>query len=656
MRVTARAVLLLALSFCLPGWALAARNSECLLTLTADASNATSIGRSGRMMAATADPSGTCTFTVTACLDDSGAATCTAGTINSVRVMHVGRDQELRDLRQSLQSLLPATGRICTQTTMTIGLRETAVGPTHGRKIVRAGVVAADGRFDADSLMLLCQPSTFLRIQRGIFNVSCTSESCHNSATRAGNMVLEEGQSLANLVRVDPDNALARQELYKRVSPGVPGASFLLKKIEAPAPGEGERMPFGSPGLTQDRIDLIRNWILAGAPAEGVVAGDPGGFAPDKQPVIDPPPPPTDGFQVVLPAFTIPPRGEREICQYMELPNDQPIYVTGFEMSMNPGSHHFILYKYDGTQTDKFPQGPVDDPACLNFGPGDGGFGYRFITGAQVDYYDVPFPAGVAMMLKAHQPVIFNSHYINYWNAPETGQVWLNIHTTAAANVQYTAENIFDVNLFGINVPPGMIGSTSQTWRAPSDLYLFSLTSHMHKRGIQFVVDKVGGADNGTEIYRSGTEPNGWDDPLNKIYTPPLFLKKGEGLEYTCTHDNGADADHPVRLGCEGTSKDIFNTTYSCETDADCVDINVCKDGRCGNSTKGCSSDGDCGPAGTGRCIPQTLRFGFTGDDDMCIMPGLYYEATPNATMAPPAPGALRTNLRMMQRAVASRP
>ena len=655
MRVTARAALLVALTACSPGWAIAASNPECLLTLTADASNAASIGRSGRMMAATADPSGSCTFTVTACLNDTNVASCTPGTIETARLMRVGHDPDLVGLQQSVQQLLPASARSCTETTVTVDLRDSSTGPTRGRKLVRAGVVAADGRWDADSLLLLCQPSTFLRIQRGIFNVSCTTASCHNSVTRAGNMVLEEGQSLANLIRVDPDNAVARQLLYKRVSPGVPGTSFILKKLEGPDEGEGALMPQGSTGLSQDRIDLIRNWILAGAPAEGVVAGDPGGFAPDTQPLIDPPPPPTDGFQITLPPYTIPAREEREICEYMELPNDQPIYVTGFEMSMNPGSHHFILYKYDGTQTDKFPQGPVDDPACLNFGPGDGGFGYRFVTGSQVDYYTVPFPPGVGMVLQPHQPVILNSHYINHWNAPATGEVWVNIHTADAAHIQYLAENIFDVNLFGINVPPGMIASTNQTWFAPDDLYLFSLTSHMHKRGIQFVVDKVGGADNGTEIYRSGSEPNGWDDPLNKVYNPPLFMKKGEGLNYTCTHDNGADAEHPVRMGCEGTSKDIFSTTYSCKTDADCIDVNVCKDGRCGNSTKGCATSADCGPAGTGLCVPQTLRFGFTGDDDMCIMPGLFYRATPNAVTAPPAPAALAANLATMQRVLERR-
>src|SRR5262249_21162465 len=156
-----------------------------------------------------------------------------------------------------------------------------------------------------------------------------------------------------------------------------------------------------------------------GAPANGVVPGDRGGFAPAQQPLIDPPAPPADGIQVKLPMYTIPPKGEREICQFMRLPNDSDMYVTGFEMSIHPGSHHFILYVYDGNEFDKFPAGQVDDPGCLTFGPGEGAFGYRFITGSQTPYYQVPFPQGVAMHFAPHQAVVLNSHYINYWDAPE---------------------------------------------------------------------------------------------------------------------------------------------------------------------------------------------------------------------------------------------
>jgi hypothetical protein len=59
-----------------------------------------------------------------------------------------------------------------------------------------------------------------------------------------------------------------------RVNPGNPDASYIVKKIEGTA-AVGVRMPAnGPPYLPQDRIDLIRRWIAAGAP----MALQPGDF------------------------------------------------------------------------------------------------------------------------------------------------------------------------------------------------------------------------------------------------------------------------------------------------------------------------------------------------------------------------------------------
>ncbi len=33
----------------------------------------------------------------------------------------------------------------------------------------------------------------------------------------------------------------------------------------------------------------------------------------------------------------------------------------------------------------------------------------------------------------------------------------------------------------------------------------------------------------------------------------------------------------------------------------------------------------------TGNCVPASLVFGFTSEDDICILPGYYYDADPTA-------------------------
>ena len=74
---------------------------------------------------------------------------------------------------------------------------------------------------------------------------------------------LDAANSYALLVNV----ASAEVPGLLRVNPGNPNASYLVQKIEGTA-AVGVRMPAnGPPYLPQDRIDLVRRWIAAGAPS-----------------------------------------------------------------------------------------------------------------------------------------------------------------------------------------------------------------------------------------------------------------------------------------------------------------------------------------------------------------------------------------------------
>jgi hypothetical protein len=103
-------------------------------------------------------------------------------------------------------------------------------------------------------------------IQEEIFNRSCTFSSCHGAAGRQGEMVLDAGQAYANLVNVEPYNDEARYDGFLRVVPRTPRASFIVTKLTKPvSPDYEDLMPKGSDGLPQRDIDLIVEWIKAGA-------------------------------------------------------------------------------------------------------------------------------------------------------------------------------------------------------------------------------------------------------------------------------------------------------------------------------------------------------------------------------------------------------
>src|SRR5207249_3590666 len=123
-------------------------SADCLLTLSAAADNAT-VSRGGRMVTAVAGASGTCTFTVTASVNDTNVAECTPGTVNKLRVLASGKNASISGLQQSLQLQLPTSQRTCVQATVPVGQT------LHQR--VRLAVGTDDGRADVDSVMLACQ-------------------------------------------------------------------------------------------------------------------------------------------------------------------------------------------------------------------------------------------------------------------------------------------------------------------------------------------------------------------------------------------------------------------------------------------------------------------------------------------------------------------
>jgi hypothetical protein len=127
-----------------------------------------------------------------------------------------------------------------------------------------------------------------------------------------------------------------------------------------------------------------------------------------------------------------------------------------------------------------------------------------------------------------------------------------------------------------------------------------------------------------TPLYRQ-TE---YADPRAKLFDPPLLVTAGQTIAYHCTHDNATGP----RLGCEETPGVTPGETV----------LGALSRGGLDNLTgaaKLCTAEGpdpdECpatdpawpGRTFTGNCVEANLVFGFTSEDDMCILPGYYYEA-----------------------------
>jgi len=145
-------------------------------------------------------------------------------------------------------------------------------------RVLVAGITVAIAVASAacdESLSSLTGPTpnlepTFTSIQREIFDTTdpsgrtaCTA--CHSAAGRvpSGGLNLTSGNSYAALVGV---NSLERPAL-RRVAPGDPDASYIVRKLEGGPDIVGVRMPRGTgPYLSSGQMQVIRRWIAQGAP------------------------------------------------------------------------------------------------------------------------------------------------------------------------------------------------------------------------------------------------------------------------------------------------------------------------------------------------------------------------------------------------------
>jgi hypothetical protein len=551
-------------------------------------------------------------------------------------------------------------------TTLTVPLGTRKNGSARkAKKTVGLEATGTGGTTDADAVKFTCKPPqkekrgrgiSFATIQRNIFGKQCAFSGCHALDSAEGELVLEGPDVYDQLVNVPASTSAAQFAGKKRVVPGAPSTSFLLDKLlGALGPGEGERMPLGRSALPVADVEAVRKWILAGAPRTGSVGGGVTGEL-NEQPRIPQPAIPAGGFQAHMDPIVVGDVPEMEGCQYVRLDNAEPIAVRAWELFMHEGSHHFILRAARCPDPDGDGITQCDDPAfdaqfptgfrpCEEFG-----YDFEFVVGSQTPHFRVDYQTeetGVALPIARRQPLLLNSHYTNPFK-DTLAEVWVNVEQVDPILIRHRARILFAqvANAF-IKAPPGM-RNAGASWYAcafaepngicdlsgetappveQTHFALMGVTAHMHKRTVKFITDLYRdgvrhsrGADDMTDpddgskhLYTTGD----YSDPANLTFWPPIVVERGDELRYTCTVDNGVT--RPVRLGCEETAgvvpgKSILELA-----------------GGLGGAPRPCVTDADCAGFGTGRCVPANLVFGFLADDEMCIVPGLYYDCPGDA-------------------------
>ena len=410
---------------------------------------------------------------------------------------------------------------------------------------------------DQDSLVgsgINKSKSTWSLIQENILQSNCVD--CHvagSSVAQQTGLILTADKAYKELVDKPPKNPAALADGLMRI--GRKGyeslaKSFFWEKINAPNedhfyndhPEYGGMMPpRPTEPLTYGQLEFVRQWIIQGAPEDGVVADEKLLDKTDRYTpkVFTSLSKPSNGVQLHLEPFEVLPNYEREFYQFHELNNPEPIYINRIEIAMRPGSHHFILYTFGDRTPEIFKPIPNLDRDLRDE---SGNYilqnllpmrYHQFFTGTQWPKMDYQLPEGVALELPANSGLDLNSHYVNRTSNSLRGEVFVNLHYQDKKSVKHIAK-IISFNRTDIELPAGQITTLTKDFYFREAANVFQLFSHAQELMTEFRVQAIGGPRNGKEVYFT----DDWEHPPIMSYNPPMKFGVGEGLRLIVTYNN----------------------------------------------------------------------------------------------------------------------
>lgn len=464
---------------------------------------------------------------------------------------------------------------------------------------------------------IYAQNSTFESVVK-IFERSCNTTSCHGE--EAIHPLKLEGslnEIYTNLINIYPTNPVAVKSGNKLIVPGDPTASFLYRKVnnglysfDEIKDREGTRMPI-SGNLSDVEKETIRQWILWGAPKEGLVHNeallteyyvDKNGL---KRIDILEPPAKGEGFQYNLGTLFLAPNKEIEIMKPIEIPIGDSLEITGFEVRMNEFSHHYAVARaINGFENKISPGINVVDNFFVSFEFFNGS---EFITGSQLPENNYYLPNDIAFRWKEEDSntLTLNYHVKNYSNTsilPAEG--YLNIYVQpkymaskimTAETVTYNIEDVFALEIF----PNGKDTTfVMEHYIENSDeiIDIWQVLPHTHSYGIDYdIFLRNEDGSKGEQIYEGfynyelGFNQGFFDysHATSRKFEQPLRIKMAEGLIFEATYNNtsekvltfGLTTDDEMFVGyyhyTKVDSSDIINNTPSYVSTNNSIEINA---------------------------------------------------------------------------------
>ncbi len=347
--------------------------------------------------------------------------------------------------------------------------------------------------------------------------------SCHSGSSPAANLDLQgtganPGADVYNrLVNGAVQNSHAQSEGYTQIYPGRADRSFVFRKIhegleETIVLDNAEHaggVPHGDKGLTSVEKELIRQWILFGADANGVnverslLENFYSGMGLESFPYGAPPAPdPSEGFQIKMGPFFLEetPSYNIEYYQKWELDLGNNREVVRINTEMGSFSHHFLLYDFNSSAE------ASNEIAGLRT---NANHTSTSLVSAIQGPTDLRLPQGAAFRWDSDVVLDLNTHYINYQGVPYKAEVYINVYTQPIGTAAQKMNAILIPNT-DICVPnTGQTHTESQTLQIPlGEIFLWGLMGHTHQLGTGYKMWESNFWQKGDMIY-DGSCPTG---------------------------------------------------------------------------------------------------------------------------------------------------
>jgi len=389
-----------------------------------------------------------------------------------------------------------------------------------------------------------------------LLQTHCSNTGCHAGANPAGLLYFDLAEHFVydQIWNQFPQNETAATINNNRlIYAGDPYRSYIFRKInngfaiDAPLT-ELEQDDFHENNLTEVEKELIRQWILFGAPDSGKVVEQ--SILTDfyngngVRSIVEVPEPPENGFQIHIGPFFLPPGAEQEYFYKYPLDNlDKKIEVIAFDTKMGNSSHHFIMMKFWNSFIYKTPFG------LRKWNRHD----HATFEEVAQESQRIELPKGSAFEWGKNTVLDLNTHYLNYSASSVLAcEIFVNIETqpTGTANQVMSTLLIPDTT---ISIPNnGERVELMDTFIAPipiNDIYIWSLTSHAHQYSVDYDIFQPLPGEPLNHVYDASC-PNGipgcdnpfydYERPPTRYFNPFLKTDPANGVIHQVTYTNNS--------------------------------------------------------------------------------------------------------------------